>query len=141
MRFKSNLRPNLPLRPPGSPTRALLSQGLTKKDFLDTCYAIWKKEGLYHVHGHSFHIGGAVELLLAGVPPEVVAQIGGWTSLAFLLYWQRVEEILPKSTYQAYKDQYNRVQARIEQFRISHRIPPNIPDLVNSGATSIDDLD
>ena len=26
---------------------------------------------LAHVLGHSFHIGGAVELLLAGVPPEL----------------------------------------------------------------------
>lgn len=39
-----------------------------------------------HISGHSFRIGGAVELLLAGVPPEVVAATGNWTSLAFLLY-------------------------------------------------------
>ncbi len=44
-----------------------------------------------------------MELLLAGVPPEIVAAIGGWTSLAFLLYWRRMEEILPMSTSRAYR--------------------------------------
>ena len=48
---------------------------------------------LTHILDHSFHIGGAVELLLAGVPPEIVAATGGWTSLAFLLYWHHMEEI------------------------------------------------
>jgi hypothetical protein len=34
-------------------------------------------------------------LLAAGVPPEVVMKIGGWTSLCFLIYWRRSEQILP----------------------------------------------
>jgi len=53
---------------------------------LEFIMGIWSSAMLVHVLGHSFHIGGAVELLLAGVSPEVVAALGGWTSLAFLLY-------------------------------------------------------
>ena len=52
---------------------------------------------LAHVLGHSFHISGTVELLLAGIPPEIVAATGGWTSLTFLLYWHHMDEILPMS--------------------------------------------
>ena len=69
---------------------------MTKYQFMDFCMQIWYKAALAHVLGHSFHIGGMVELLLAGVPPEIVAATGGWTSLAFLLYWRRMEEILPE---------------------------------------------
>ncbi|KIL55884.1 hypothetical protein M378DRAFT_58378, partial [Amanita muscaria Koide BX008] len=52
--------------------------------------------------GHSFRIGGSVELLLAGVPPEVVASIGGWSSNAFLTYWRKLEDIIPLHVSQAY---------------------------------------
>lgn len=79
---------------------------------------------LAHVLGHSFHIGGAVELLLAGVPPEIVAATGGWTSLAFLLYWCQMEEILPMSTSKAYnKAHLNALAAIFEQFHINNKIP------------------
>ena len=79
---------------------------------------------LAHVLGHSFHIGGAVELLLAGVPPEIVAATGSWTSLAFLLYWRQMEEILPMSTSKAYKEAHlNALAAIFEQFRINNKIP------------------
>ena len=71
------------------------------------------------VHGHSFRIGGAVELLLAGVPPEVVAATGGWTSLAFLLYWRRLKEILPMSTAHAYKrSDIDRLSKILDNFRV-----------------------
>jgi hypothetical protein len=79
---------------------------------------------LAHVLGHSFRIGGAVELLLAGVPPEIVAATGGWTSLAFLLYWRRMEEILPMSTSKAYnKSHIDSLTTIFEQFRIKNKIP------------------
>lgn len=42
---------------------------------------IWQRSSLDQVLGHSFRIGGAVVLLLAGVPPEVVAVDG----LSFIL--------------------------------------------------------
>ena len=61
---------------------------LTKSAFLNRCYEIWKENNMLLPAGHSFRIGGATEWLLAGVPPETVAKIGRWTSLAFLLYWR-----------------------------------------------------
>ncbi|KAE9393782.1 hypothetical protein BT96DRAFT_1050191 [Gymnopus androsaceus JB14] len=48
-------------------------QHTVKSVFLTFCDRIRKFAGLEHVHSHSFRIGGAVELLLAGVTPEVVA--------------------------------------------------------------------
>lgn len=86
--------------------------------------SIWKSAALAHVLGHSFRIGGAVELLLAGVPPEIVAATGGWTSLAFLLYWRRMDEILPMSTSKAYnKSHFDELASIFERFRINHKIP------------------
>jgi hypothetical protein len=91
---------------------------------LDFCGGIWTAAALYHVHGHSFRIGGAVELLLAGVPPEVVAATGGWTSLAFLLYWRRVDEILPRCTSRAYtQDSLKQLACILEKFRSRHGVP------------------
>ena len=95
------------------------------------------KAALAHVLGHSFRIGGAVALLLAGVPPEIVAATlaGGWTSLAFLLYWRRMEEILPMSTSRAYQRSHIDDLAKIfEKFRVDNRIPSNL-------LSSVDHLD
>src|SRR5271155_3136823 len=109
---------------------------MTKNRFLVFCTSIWSKAALAHVLGHSFRIGGAVELLLAGVPPEIVAATGGWTSLAFLLYWRRMEEILPMSTSRAYQRSHVEALAKIfEQFRIHHHIPAS---LLPSSDTVID---
>ncbi|RXW16081.1 hypothetical protein EST38_g9773 [Candolleomyces aberdarensis] len=97
---------------------------LPKPSFLSFCGDIWRLAALHHVHGHSFRIGGAVELLLAGVPPEVVAATGGWTSLAFLLYWRRVDEILPRCTSKAYsQSNLKQLACILEQFRSRHNIP------------------
>jgi len=99
-------------------------KNLSKHEFLSFVTGIWSSALLSHVLGHSFHIGGAVELLLAGVPPEVVAAIGGWTSLAFLLYWRRMEEILPMCTSKAYKKSHlDKLVEIFEDFRISQKIP------------------
>jgi len=57
-----------------------------RNTFLSFVLGVWQSASLDHVAGHSFCIGGTVFLLLAGVPPEVVAATGGWTSLAFLCY-------------------------------------------------------
>src|SRR5277367_6550692 len=100
---------------------------MTKHRFMSFCADVWSKAGLTHVLGHSFRIGGAVELLLAGVPPEIVAATGGWTSLAFLLYWRRMEEILPMSTSKAYRQSHITNLAGIfESFRISNKIPSSL---------------
>ena len=84
---------------------------------------------LVHVLGHSFRIGGTLELLLAGVPPEVIAATGSWTSLAFLLYWHRMEEVLPMSTSKAYKKVHiDDLAAIFEQFHIHNKIPSDLID-------------
>ena len=99
---------------------------MTKYKFMDVCADVWLKAGLAHVLGHSFRIGGAIELLLAGVPPEIVAATGGWTSLAFLLYWRRMEEILPMSISRAYQRSHVDALAKIfEKFHVDNHIPLN----------------
>lgn len=100
---------------------------MMKHKFMSFCVDIWTKAHLAHVQGHSFRIGGAVELLLAGVSPETVAATGGWTSLAFLLYWRRMEEILPMSTSKAYRQSHIFDLAEIfEDFRIANSIPSRL---------------
>ena len=104
-------------------------KNLLKHEFLNFVTNIWSSAMLAHVLGHSFRIGGAVELLLAGVPPEIVAATGGWTSLAFLLYWRRMDEILPMSTSKAYNQAHlDRLTSILEEFRISHKIPSSLLD-------------
>ena len=99
---------------------------MIKHKFMSFCADVWSAAALAHVLGHSFRIGGAVELLLAGVPPEIVAATGGWTSLAFLLYWRRMEEILPMSTSKAYQRSHLVALATIfEKFRVDNHIPMN----------------
>ena len=102
---------------------------MSKHKFMSFCVDIWSKAGLAHVKGHSVRIGGAVELLLAGVPPKIVAVTGGWTSLAFLLYWRRMEEILPMSTSKAYqKSQITDLAKILEDFRQRNDIPAQLLD-------------
>jgi len=88
-----NISPNLPL------FSSVDSKGnITypiKSIFLDFCRKGASSANLNPFSGHSFRIGGTVELLLSGVPPEVVASLGGWSSMAFLLYWRKLDEIIP----------------------------------------------
>lgn len=100
---------------------------MRKTIFLEFCMDIWSRASLAHILDHSFRIGGAVELLLAGVPPEIVVATGGWTSLAFLLYWCCMEEILLMSTSWAYnKAHINKLAEIFEQFRVANNIPHNL---------------
>ena len=97
---------------------------MLKQNFLTFITGIWSSAFLTHVLSHSFCIGGTVELLLASVPPKVVAVTGGWTSLAFLLYWWCMEEILLMSTSKAYKkSHFNELATIFESFCINNRIP------------------
>ncbi|KIY47847.1 DNA breaking-rejoining enzyme, partial [Fistulina hepatica ATCC 64428] len=75
---------------------------LTKSELLNCCNSIWHAAGYSALHGHSFRIGGAVELLLAGLDPQSVAMTGGWTSSSFLLYWRHLDELIPFQTLSAY---------------------------------------
>lgn len=68
---------------------------MTKAWFLTRCNDVWKSSNLPVLSGHCFRIGGATELLLRGVPPDMVATQGRWKSRAFLEYWRRIEAILP----------------------------------------------
>jgi hypothetical protein len=100
---------------------------LTKYKFINFCIGVWSNAALAHVLGHSFRIGGAVELLLAGVPPEIIAATGGWTSLAFLLYWRQMEEILPMSASKAYwRSHVDDLVKLFEQLHVDQRIPSNL---------------
>ncbi|KAJ7101600.1 hypothetical protein C8R43DRAFT_1047893 [Mycena crocata] len=68
---------------------------LTKRKFMARCNSIWGRFGLPLSTGHCFRIGGTTELLLAGVPPDVVRILGRWSSDAFLRYWRSLERIAP----------------------------------------------
>ncbi|KAJ3992842.1 hypothetical protein F5050DRAFT_1811089 [Lentinula boryana] len=85
------------------------SKHMTKSKFLKTVTAIWNSVKISNVLGHSSQIGGAVELLLAGVPPHVIAAIGGWESLAFLVYWRQIEDILVLQMSNAYQKDWDHI--------------------------------
>ena len=95
---------------------------MAKNVFLAFCYDIWERAAMKHVLGHSFRIGRVVALLLAGVIPEVVAATGGWTSLAFLLYWRRLEEVIPIHISKAYNQvEINTLQKTVAAFQKAFR--------------------
>ncbi|TFK16523.1 hypothetical protein FA15DRAFT_607129, partial [Coprinopsis marcescibilis] len=71
---------------------------LTKSRFLQRCNQIWSCASYPQVTGHSFRIGGTTELLLAGVPPDVVKAMGRWSSDAFLRYWRSLDGFAPSYT-------------------------------------------
>ncbi|TFK45707.1 hypothetical protein OE88DRAFT_1784038, partial [Heliocybe sulcata] len=97
---------------------------LVKDWFLTRCRAIWSENGLQDVYGHSFRIGGTTELLLAGVPPEIVAAQGRWKSMAFMLYWRKIESILPLFISRSYnRTHIDAVNNAIEGFRVRNGHP------------------
>jgi hypothetical protein len=69
------------------------TKALDKTAFMDMCNAVWSKHGFPHITGHSFRIGGTTALLRNVVDPDVVKQMGRWSSNAFHLYWRNLEEI------------------------------------------------
>ncbi|KAF7327363.1 hypothetical protein MKEN_00313900 [Mycena kentingensis (nom. inval.)] len=68
---------------------------IVKFNFLAFVSGIFKTAKLDQVFGHSFRIGGSVHLLCSGVEPEIVMKIGGWTSTCFLIYWRKLETVIP----------------------------------------------
>jgi hypothetical protein len=99
-----------------------------KHIFVAECKRVWATRPLAIVDGHSWRIGGTTELLMAGVSPEIVATLGGWTSLAFLLYWRRIEEILPMNIAKAYKKKrIQELAVELENFRVRSNIPKVLP--------------
>lgn len=97
---------------------------MLKHLFLGACHRIWEKAGLDLAKGHSFRIGGSTELLVAGSSPEVVAALGGWSSLAFLLYWRRHQEIISSNIAKAYsRTRFIDLTSALERFRVQSNIP------------------
>ncbi|KAF5386587.1 hypothetical protein D9615_001701 [Tricholomella constricta] len=68
---------------------------LLKSHFLRSISTIFAAHHLNPIFGHSFRIGGTVELLAAGVPPQVIMKLGGWSFLCFLIYWRHLDFIVP----------------------------------------------
>ncbi|KAF7326758.1 hypothetical protein MVEN_02594800 [Mycena venus] len=65
------------------------------------------------------------------VPCKVVAALGGWTSLAFLLYWRKIEHIIPMNVGKAYdKAKMAEVAKVFEEFRIAHNVSLPTANLV-----------
>jgi hypothetical protein len=59
---------------------------LTRTAFLNRLKELVSAQDSQAVHGHSIRIGGTLELLLRGVPFDVVKTIGRWSSEAFVVY-------------------------------------------------------
>lgn len=95
---------------------------LVKQSFLDFSDEIYKSKGLEHVFGHSYRIGGSLKLLLDGVAPEVVMKVGGWSSLCFLIYWRRLEQVIPLAITRAW-------DAQIRAFTVSQGIQHDIVEI------------
>jgi hypothetical protein len=85
---------------------------LTKFHFLSFTTQIYRSRSLENVFGHSYRIGGSFELLIAGVSPEFVAKIGGWTSLCFLIYWRHLEQVIPAAITRAWDGQIDEFAQR-----------------------------
>ena len=72
------------------------SYTLTIRQFIIRCNIVWSKLGYPRTTGHCFRIGGTTELLLSGVPPDVVKVMGRWSSDSFLRYWRSLEDLAPR---------------------------------------------
>jgi hypothetical protein len=92
---------------------------ITKDVFLAASSLTFKNADLDQVFGHSYRIGGAMDLLLAGVAPEVIMKLGGWTSLCFLVYWRHLERIIPAAIARAWA-------AQQREFAQAHNHPSDI---------------
>ncbi|KDN34222.1 hypothetical protein RSAG8_12690, partial [Rhizoctonia solani AG-8 WAC10335] len=66
---------------------------LTHEDFMKRINEVWTTLGYQKVTGHSFRIGGTTTLLKNGVPPDIVKELGRWSSDAFHEYWRDVPSI------------------------------------------------
>ncbi|KAJ7263686.1 hypothetical protein B0H12DRAFT_1201254 [Mycena haematopus] len=109
-----------PSPPPNTPLFAYRSSTgwnhITKDMFLRASTLVFRSAALEQVFGHSYRIGGSLDLLAAGVAPEVIMKLGGWTSLCFLIYWRRLAQILPLAITRAWDN-------RIREFATAHGHP------------------
>ncbi|KAE9406907.1 hypothetical protein BT96DRAFT_810340 [Gymnopus androsaceus JB14] len=114
--------------PPSTPFFAFQENGswttLIKSNFLTWTSSIFREHNLEHVFGHSFRIGGSLAYLLLGVEPKVIMKIGGWTSLCFLIYWRRLEQVIPLAVARAMH-----MESHMRAFASSHSLPFTAEDL------------
>ncbi|KAL1743892.1 hypothetical protein HDZ31DRAFT_64637 [Schizophyllum fasciatum] len=89
---------------------------LTKADVVSAFNAAAAHAGLALILGHSLRIGGSLEYLLEGVEIEIVMQLGGWTSSCFLIYWRRLDLVIPQGVITA------RARARMDEFARCHPV-------------------
>ncbi|KAF5386015.1 hypothetical protein D9615_002211 [Tricholomella constricta] len=89
---------------------------LTKSSFLQHTSAIFSGLRLEPVFGHRYCIRGSLELLAAGVAPEVIMKLGGWSSLCFLTYWRRLNFLVPSAIIRTWEDNHR-------HFAEKHHLP------------------
>lgn len=95
---------------------------LSKSLFMDRCNRAWSAGGLERVSGHSFRIGGATEYLMQGVAPAIVQRIGRWESDAFMVYWRKLETIIPTFLAMSNSDpRFHKLVATLEASRSAGR--------------------
>jgi hypothetical protein len=95
---------------------------ITKDALIKSSTQVFKAAGLEAVFGHSYRIGGSLDLLLAGVAPEIIMKLGGWTSLCFLIYWHRLERVTPLALARAWNKP-------IAEFAQSHGLASDVSSL------------
>lgn len=86
--------------PIGMPLFSFASQSnvftiMTKGLFLRTCNVVWSAANLPRYTGHSFRIGGTTALLLGGVHPDLVKEMGRWSGDSYLRYWREFHQLIP----------------------------------------------
>ncbi|KAF8919046.1 hypothetical protein CPB85DRAFT_1430197 [Mucidula mucida] len=97
-------------------------KSMTRPFFLTFTTRVYRDARLEHVFGHSYRIGCTVQLLSDGVAPEMVMKLGGWTSMCFLIYWRRLEQIIPAALSRAW-------DAKIKAFAKANGLKEDIDEV------------
>ncbi|KAG0702794.1 hypothetical protein DFH29DRAFT_982197 [Suillus ampliporus] len=97
---------------------------LSRPVFIKRCSDVWEAQGFPALLGHAFRIGGATELLLEGVHPDILATQGRWNSRSFLDYWCRIETILPLFLSASFSTQrFIELDSIMDSFAQNHHLP------------------
>jgi hypothetical protein len=68
----------------------------------------------------------------------MIARNGGWTSLAFLIYWRRIDEIVAKGTVTTYKKQeLDQVRKFLDEYRKREGLSMALVDAAAAGLGSV----
>lgn len=76
LRHHQHVNASVPLDAPFFAFEAANKKGwapMTRTWFIERCNEVWKTAGLETLTGHYFRIGSAMELLLRGMAPDIVA--------------------------------------------------------------------